>query len=98
MEALNKKLALVLWAEDENGEDDVTVFSGTLIRIEGLYFLEREDGNNPEILQEWLGRIKPVTVELKETLLDCDFQLSLSVGQVESEQGLEHFGGLKWPE
>lgn len=98
MEALNRKLALVLWSEDENGEDDVAVFSGILINKDGAYYLERNDGKSPEILQEWLERIRPVGEELKETLLGCDFQLALSVGQVESGTSMESFGGLKWPE
>ncbi|MBQ0797088.1 hypothetical protein [Zhongshania sp.] len=98
MEALNKRFALVLWAEDEQGEEDVAVFSGTLIKEGNLYFLQRRSGQGPEIREEWLERIKPVDDELKETLMGCEFQLSLSVGKAISGQVLESFGGLKWPE
>ena len=98
MEALNKKLALVLWSEDENGEEDVAVFSGILVSRDGVYFLERCDSKNPEILAEWLERIRPVSEDLKETLLGCDYQLALSVGKVKGGQSMESFGGLKWPE
>ena len=97
MKALDQKLALLLWGEDENGEEDVAVFSGVLISQDGSYFLKGDDGNNPEIREEWLERIQPVNSELKEMLLDCDYQLSLSVGNIENGNGLESFGGLKWP-
>lgn len=97
MEALDHKLALLLWGEDENGEDDVAIFAGVLISKDGEYFLQRDDGNKPEIREEWLDRIKPVSSDLKETLLQCDFQLSLSVGSIESNEGFESFAGLKWP-
>ncbi len=98
IEALNKSLALVLWAEDEAGEDDVTVFSGTLIKVEDNYYLERESNNkNPEIKEEWLQRINKVPEELKETLMGCEYQLSLSVGSSEEiSEPLESFG-LSWP-
>jgi len=97
MGALNKKFALVLWAEDEQGEEDVAVFSGTLVKKGGLYFLERRTGQSPEIREEWLDRIMPVESELKEILMGCDYQLSLSVGKAKDGQVLENFGGLKWP-
>ena len=98
IEALNKSLALVLWAKDENGEDDVAVFSGTLINVDGVYYLERESNNkNTEIKEEWLQRINSVPEELKETLMGCEYQLSLSVGSSEEiSEPLENFG-LSWP-
>jgi hypothetical protein len=97
--ALNKRLALVLWAEDEDGEDDVVVFSGVLIQTgENYYFQHEGDGLNPEIRPEWLSRIKRVPEELKETLMSCDYQLSLSVGNAKDmDEPFEDFG-LKWPE
>ncbi len=97
MQALNRKLALVLWAEDEEGEEDVAIFSGTLVAKGGRYFLERDREQATEILEEWLERIQPVPDHLLETLLHCDFQLPLSVGKVESGESMESFGGLEWP-
>ena len=98
IEALNKSLALVLWAKDESGEDDVAVFSGTLVNIDENYFLERDSNNkNPEIKKEWLQRINSVPEELKENLMGCEYQLSLSVGSSEEiSEPLENFG-LSWP-
>jgi hypothetical protein len=97
MEALNKTLALVLWAKDENGDDDVAVFPGTLIQEKDLYFLQRGDEARPEIRAEWLSRIKKVPDDLKETLSNCEFQLSLTVGNTENETATLEAFGLKWP-
>ena len=98
IEALNKSLALVLWATDDTGQDDVAVFSGTLIQVDDNYYLERESNNkNPALKEEWLQRISSVPEDLKETLMGCEFQLSLSVGALEEISGpLENFG-LSWP-
>ena len=97
MQALNKKLALVLWAKDDEGKDDVSVFSGTLIQNQESYYLERKDGSNPEIRQEWLSRIQIIPEDLKNTLMGCDYQLSLTVGDIsDSADQFEAFG-LKWP-
>ena len=97
-DAINKQLALVLWAKDKDGEDDVVVFPGTLIHKNGNYYFKREqDGKAPKLHNEWIPRIKEVPEELKETLCNCDYQLSLTVEDInENEPGFESFG-LKWP-
>lgn len=97
--AINKKLALVLWAKDDAGEDDVVVYSGILVRkATGFYFERKWDDESSEIFQEWLPRIRPVPESIKETLLNCDYQLSLSVSDAgECACELEKFG-LTWPE
>jgi len=98
MDALNKNLALVLWAKDKNGDDDVAVFPGVLIKEGNSYFLKRKsEETKPEIKEEWLSRIKIVPAELKETLQGCEYQLSLTVGSTEDvTESLESFG-LNWP-
>ena len=58
---LGNSLALVLWAKDEKGEDDVAVFPGTLMKEGTQYILQRvENETNPMILEEWLPRISEV--------------------------------------
>ena len=47
MEAQNKTLALILWGKDSDGEDDVAVFPGTLIKENDLYYLQRGRWNKP---------------------------------------------------
>ncbi len=97
--ALNKRLALVLWAEDEEGEDDVVVFSGIFIQDKGNYYLQREGNEpNPEIRKEWLSRIKVVPEDLKDIFLNCEYQLPLSVGDAEETSGSMESFGLKWPD
>ena len=97
MNSLNKKLALVLWGKDKNGEDEVAVFSGVLVEKNKIYFLDREDEKNPEILEEWLPRITKIPEDLKEMLMDCEYQLALSIGDAdETSESYESFG-LKWP-
>ena len=63
MEALNQSLALVLWNQDRDGNDDVAVFSGILIEEAELYYLARENGVKPEIRREWLPRIQAIPEE-----------------------------------
>jgi hypothetical protein len=97
--ALNKTLALVLWSKSADGADDVAVYPGVLIQSDGRHYLERLGvGPHPELLSEWLPRISEVPADLRETLSNCDFQLSLTVGDLSNEEaeGLQHFG-LKWP-
>lgn len=96
-DAINSSLALILWAKTNEGEDDVIVYSGTLVKKNKNYYLKREDDTEPEIRNEWLPRIEPVPEDLKETLLGCEYQLSLTVGNSkDATEALESFG-LKWP-
>ena len=97
--ALNKTLALVLWGKGADGADDVAVYPGVLTRNGGRYYLQRRGSDSPpELLPEWLPRISEVPPDLGELLCNCDFQLSLTIGDVSDEeaQGLRQFG-LTWP-
>lgn len=97
--ALNKTLALVLWGKSADGADDVAVYPGVLSKRGGRYYLERSGADpHPELSSEWLPRIAPVPEDLRETLCNCDFQLSLTVGDIgdEEAEGLKQFG-LRWP-
>ena len=97
--ALNQTLALVLWGKSADGSDDVAVYPGVLTQRGGRYYLHRRTADSPpELSSEWLARISEVPADLRETLCNCDFQLSLTVGDVSDEEakGLKHFG-LTWP-
>lgn len=97
VDAVNKSLALVLWAKDENRDDDVSVFSGVLLsESDGYYFLHKNE-NKIELKKDWLARVKRVPLGLKETLSDCDYQLSLTVGDVSSDLHKYEDFGLSWP-
>ena len=98
--ALNKTLALVLWGKSPDGaDDDVAVYPGVLSKRGNRYYLKRAGGDShPELLSEWLPRILVVPDDLRETLCNCEFQLSLTVGDIGDEEaaGLKQFG-LRWP-
>ena len=95
---LNKTLALILWGQDKNGEDEVVVFSGVFTEKDGTFYLERENQESPVIQEDWLPRIKEVPEDLKDVLMGCEYQLSLSVGDIdEAPEPYEPFG-LKWPQ
>ena len=97
MEFIDKSFALTLWATDENGEDDVAVFAGKLIQRDAKFYLKRKDGSFPQIRDEWLPRIKLVQSDQKEILKNCDYQLSLSVGNLDKDIDNINMFGLKWP-
>ena len=97
IDALDKALALVLWAKDENDDDDVAVFKGQMIEKNGMYFLQRDNNVTIEIREEWLPKIEQIPEELKEILLNCDYQLPLTVGNIENDSGISERLGLKWP-
>jgi len=95
--AFGRTLALVLWGKDASGEDDVAVFSGKLIELEGASYLQRDSGNVP-LEVEWLERIASVPDDLRDTLLGCEYQLSLTVGDVDDNESESWKRmGLKWP-
>ena len=97
LNSLNKKLALILWGEDANGEPEVAVFSGVLVEKNKMYFLDREDEKNSAILKEWIPRITKVPEDLKEILMDSEYQLSLLIGDIEDTSASYESFGLKWP-
>jgi len=94
---VNRTLALVLWATDENGEDDVVVFPGTLSVKDGAYYLIRESGTSPEIREEWFSRISEVSDDIRDSVCNCDFVLSLSVGDANDNHANFDSFGLEWP-
>jgi hypothetical protein len=95
---MGKRLALVLWAKGENGEDDVAMCVGEISKRNGRYLLVRESEQPPvEIRDEWLERIRQVPGDLKEILEGADYQLSLRVGRAEDTDGSLEPTGLKWP-
>ena len=95
--AVNQTLALVLWAKDQDRADDVAVFPGMLTKRDGTYFLDRDTGPSPEIRPEWLERIPPVADEHRETLCNCEFSLSLTVGEADDAHANFECFGLRWP-
>jgi hypothetical protein len=81
LELRGKILALVLWGEDDDGEESVNVFTGTVRESEGGYVLDRGDGV-VAIRPEWMSRVKAVPDDLKDILLGAEWELSLTVGNL----------------
>lgn len=95
---VGRRLALLLQGEDEQGQDDWAVFTGTVREDGGRLFLDREQGAL-DLQKDWIERVQPVEPEVSEVLLGADYVLSLSVGTLPddvSAEGLEPTG-LKWP-
>jgi hypothetical protein len=103
MKSLNqidgKKLTMVAWSKDEEGKDDVAVFTGTAVLSESGLSLKRSDDSFLELRDEWIERIEKVPSHLKETLMDADYLFSVSVGNVSDGSDFSGFEetGLKWP-
>jgi hypothetical protein len=80
MDIVDKQLALVIWGEDQNGEDEVWVHTGTVRMEESGLFLDRgPDKPQVKLLPEWLPRIEPVTEEVRSILGGAEFCVSLTV-------------------
>lgn len=91
-----RRFALIL--TDERQES--AVFSGTLLWKGQALLFQGSNERDFAILQEWYERIKPVPPSVKSILLDAEFFLSLSVGNLPDNQDLRHFEatGLRWPQ
>ena len=96
--AVGRSLALILWSENSEGEDDVAVFGGTLMLKDEQFLLVRNDGAHIQLRPEWIDRIKTVDSELRETLLQCEYCISLTLGDAEGDDGPFEDFGLKWPD
>jgi hypothetical protein len=83
MTIVGKRLALILWDKDRNGEDEVWVHAGT-VQTSGSGLVPDRGEHAPQVklLSEWLPRIKPVSDEIRSTLLGAELCLSLTVGPI----------------
>lgn len=87
-----KTLAVILWGTDKNGEDEVFVYNTEFRKKEEEYTFEipsniyESDSNKITLLlnNDFLERLKPIAANMKETLSNADYSLSLSVGNLPS--------------
>ena len=83
MDIVGKRLALVIWGKDRDGEDEVWVHTGTVQASGSGFVLDRgEDKPLVKLLPEWLSRIKPVNDEVRSTLNGAEICLSLTISPV----------------
>lgn len=100
MELDGKILAIVLWGE-RDGEEEVSCHTGTLRKSGARYEFYRGEGSPAFNLEpHWLERIKPVPDDLKETLLNADVSLSLTVELISEDLDVSElvFTGLQIPD
>lgn len=96
-QAVDQTLALVLWAKDANGDDDVAVFTGVVRRKGARYVLERAHDSPLNLLDRWLPRIRATTPEIADIVEGARFVLSLPVRDVKDAPGPLRSTGLRWP-
>lgn len=91
---IDRSLVLILWELTEDGRHDVKMFPGTLVQQADHYYLDLGEGSNtPVIPEDWLDLVVAVPPELKSFMRYCDYQLSLTAGDVLAKgQGWERFG------
>lgn len=100
-ELTGKKLAMIVWGEDDNGEDDVAVFTG-IARWTGEHlYLDREDNPKPfQIPDELLERIEITPEEIKDIVLDAEYYFNATISPLPDNEDESDYmqTGLKWPE
>ena len=95
-ELKDKSISLVVWNTEK--EDDVHVYLGKLyLENEESYFVNEAKGWKVSLDEEQLSRLHPVSDDLKETLLNAGYVLSMSMGSL-PETDTEDFNetGMKW--
>jgi len=96
-----KRLAMVAWAEKDDGSDDVAVFTGIAHWDGNTLMMCREPiESSLEIEMDWLTRIKEVVPDLRDTLLGAEYYFSVSVGDISEVDDPSELKTtpLKWPE
>ena len=95
-----KRMAMIAWGTMANGEDDVVVFTGLADWDGAVLAIRRTPAESSFVVPaEWLSRIELVPADLKSTLLDADYQFSVTVGDIGDEDSALYLAtGLKWPQ
>ena len=79
MELDGKTLAIILWGECD-GEEEASTHTGTLRKTAvGYEFYRGENRPTFNLQPEWIDRIRLIPDDLKDTLINADLCLSLTV-------------------
>jgi hypothetical protein len=92
----DKTVALIVW--NTKKEDDVHVYLGKLQEEKDEYFFVNEEKSwRVSLDNEQLNRLQPVSDDLKETLLNADYALSMSMGDLPQSNSENYKAtGMKW--
>lgn len=96
-ELKNKTIAIIAVDVDSKDEENLVVYSGTINLKDDQLFFNR-DGNNLFEISDWQERIKIVGDDVKNILLDCNYSLTLSIGDLPENENPNDYKetGLKW--
>lgn len=88
MDIIGKRLAILTWAKNQDGQDEVFAHTGTIRSDASGLHLDRENKGTVKLRPEWIARIKPVDPELRQIVLDADLVISLSVRKLSDDADL----------
>lgn len=91
-------MALLLFADKEDGSTEGARFMGVLAEKEGALVLDRGEKGDFPLREEWLSRIKEPPAHLSDVVGGAELVLSLSVGILEGSPEDLIDTGLQWPE
>ena len=96
-----KRFAILLMGTDAHGEDAWSVFSG-VARVDGATLVIERGLGNPdfEVRFEWLDRIKQVGSDNRSILMDAEYYIPLTVGNLPDGFASDSLfsTGLRWPD
>jgi hypothetical protein len=83
--------------QNSAGEDDWAVFN-TVLHDEGGQLVLKHKTGRLELSEAWASRIKATSPEMRSVLLDLEFFLPLTVGNMSDEEAAAlETTGFQWP-
>ena len=95
-----RRLAMVACGEKPDGSADVVVFAGPAEWDGDHLSMHHESSQSSLVLpDEFLGRLQPVPSDLRSILLDADYSLSVTIGDLPADADPSEYVriGLMWP-
>ena len=95
-----KKLALVAFSEDKEGETEAAVFTGIARWTNGHMYMDRGEGQKPfQVPDDILDRIEPVPANISDIVMGADFFVTTYIWPLpdDADAGQYEDTGLKWP-
>src|ERR1700712_5315167 len=93
----DKNITLIVWNADK--ENDVHIYLGKLLSDNGgVFFLNEERGWKLSLSEDQLSSLRPVSDDLKVTLLNADYALSMSMSGLPGNQDTNDLTptGMQW--